>query len=91
MSHYIHTPNNTASIEVRNLGAKNRLLFCDFNPLAQESFMRELESKFDVRQVTSHPMHNRPDARCIRIRLKADQMANFIDELDAIFQEKYEY
>lgn len=91
MTHYINTPNHTASIEVRNLGEKNRLLFCDFDPLAQERFMRELEAQFDVRQVTRHPLHNRPAACCIRVRLKADQMATFIDDLDAIFQDKYEY
>ena len=91
MSVYLSTPNQTASIEVRNLGARNKLLFCDFDALAQERFFNELETRFDVRQVTRNPTHNRPAASCIRIRLKADQTADFIDEVDSLFQELYEY
>ena len=91
MTEYISTPNHTASIEVRNLGARNKLLFCDFDALAQERFFSELEHRYDVREFTRKPMHNRPAASCIRIRLKADQTADFIDEVDSLFQELYEY
>ena len=91
MSVYLSTPNQTASIEVRNLGARNKLLFCDFDALAQERFFSELERRYDIRQFSRSPMHNRPAASCIRIRLKADQTADFIDEVDSLLQELYEY
>ena len=91
MTEYISTPNHTASIEVRNLGARTKLLFCDFDALAQERFFSELERRYDVREFTRKPMHNRPAASCIRIRLKDDQAQDFIDNLDSVFQELYEY
>lgn len=88
---YLSTPNHTASIRVEKSGAKNRLLFCDFDPMSQPAFLNELEARFNVRQITRHPLHGRPAARCIRIRLTSDQTHSFIDELDAIFQDRYEY
>lgn len=90
MNFTISTPNQTATLTIFTHHGKARM-DCSFWPMAQASFFRAFEEKYEVQQVSANPTRTSPSAGTVYFRPTREQQSTLIEDIEALFSELYEY
>ncbi len=90
MNFTITTPNQTAALVV-SLRRGRGCMECTFWSMAQASFFRAFEEKYEVLQVSATPTRTCPAAGTVYFRPTREQQATLIEDIDALFTDLYEY